>query len=198
MTAPDSTGTLEFLRATERLKTTYRSGFTSDGQRESVAEHTWRICIMAVVLAPHFPDVNFSRLVKICIVHVLGEIVGGDVPAPEQARRRAADPNASKADGERRDLLTLVALLPAETAAEIVALWDEYEAAVTPEARLAKALDKLETILQHTQGSNPPDFDYRFNLGYGREYTRGHPVIKTLRAELDVSTAGRAVEAEKR
>ena len=192
VTAPDLAGTLEFLRTTERLKTTYRSGFTSDGQRESVAEHTWRICMMAVVLAPHFPDVDFSRLVKICIVHDLGEIVGGDIPATEQARRRAENPAATKSEDERRDLLTLIAPLPPDSAREIVALWDEYEAALTPEAKLAKALDKLETILQHTQGENPPDFDYRFNLGYGREYTAGHLVIVALRAAIDADTALRS------
>jgi putative hydrolase of HD superfamily len=169
----DLPGVLEFLRATERLKTTYRSGFTSDGRHESVAEHTWRICMMAMVLAPQFPDVDFARLVKICIVHDLGEVVGGDVPAPEQARRLAENPGATKADAERRDLLTLLAPLPPALASDITELWDEYEAAVTPEARLAKALDKLETILQHTQGDNPPDFDYRFNLGYGRQIRPG-------------------------
>ena len=196
MTAPDLTGTLEFLRATEKLKTTYRSGFTSDGQRESVAEHTWRICMMAVVLAPHFPDVDFARLVKICIVHDLGEIIGGDVPAPEQVRRMAEDPAASKAGAERRDLLTLVAPLPAATASEIVQLWDEYEAATTSEAKLAKALDTLETIMQHTQGENPADFDYRFNLAYGRSDTRGHPVITALRDVLDADTESRAAQSQ--
>ena len=191
MTTPDLSGTLAFLRQTEKLKTTYRSGFTSDGMRESVAEHTWRICMMAVVLAPHFPDVDFARLVKICIVHDLGEIIGGDIPAPVQARRMADGGGATKAEAERHDLLTLVASLPPAVAAHIVALWDEYEAAATPEARLAKALDKLETIMQHTQGDNPPDFDYRFNLQYGRQYTADHPVIVSLRATLDDDTARR-------
>lgn len=192
MNTHDLTGTLEFLRATERLKTTYRSGFTSDGRHESVAEHTWRICMMALVLSPHFPDVDIARLVKICVVHDLGEVIGGDVPAPEQARRLAANPAAAKAADERRDLLTLLAPLPDAQRDEIVALWDEYEAASTPEARLAKALDKLETIMQHTQGLNPPDFDYRFNLGYGRQYTADHPVIVALRATLDADTERRA------
>lgn len=192
MNTHDLTGTLEFLRATERLKTTYRSGFTSDGRHESVAEHTWRICMMALVLSPHFPDVDIARLVKICVVHDMGEVIGGDVPAPEQARRLAANPAAAKAADERRDLLTLLAPLPDAQRDEIVALWDEYEAASTPEARLAKALDKLETIMQHTQGLNPPDFDYRFNLGYGRQYTADHPVIVALRATLDADTERRA------
>jgi putative hydrolase of HD superfamily len=76
-------------------------------------------------------------------------------------------------------------------------LWDEYEAATTPTARLAKALDKLETILQHTQGQNPADFDYGFNLEYGRAFTRDHPVIVALREILDLETArlaGKRVE----
>jgi putative hydrolase of HD superfamily len=151
---------------------------------------------MALVLAPEFPSVDFARLVKICLVHDLGEAVGGDVPAPEQARRLADDPAAGKAAGERQDLLTLLAPLPQSRRAEILALWDEYEAASTPEARLAKALDKLETILQHTQGDNPPDFDYRFNLGYGRRYTADHPLIVELRRILDRETERRALEGD--
>ena len=178
---------LTFLRAAEALKTTTRSGWTSAGEPESVAEHSWRLCLMAMVLHPGFPDVDFARLVKICIVHDLGEAIGGDVPAPEQARR-----GASKAADERRDLLRLIAPLPAALRDEIAALWDEYEAARSPEARLAKALDKLETILQHTQGRNPPDFDYRFNLSYARAFTADHPVLATLRALLDEATERRA------
>ena len=192
MQPSDLTGILEFLRSAERLKTTYRSGFTSAGRLESVAEHTWRLCLMALVLRPVFPEVDFARLVKICLVHDLGEAIRGDIPAPEQARRLAQDPSAGKAVAERRDLLTLLQPLPAPLQAEITALWDEYEAAESPEARLAKALDKLETILQHTQGDNPPDFDYRYNLGYGRQFTADHPVIVTLRELLDRETERRA------
>jgi putative hydrolase of HD superfamily len=147
---------------------------------------------MALVLHPSFPDVDFARLVKICIIHDLGEAIGGDVPAPEQARR----PGSKSAD-ERRDLLELLAPLPAELRAEIAGLWDEYESARTPEAKLAKALDKLETILQLTQGKNPADFDYRFNLAYGRQFTRDHPVLEAVRSLLDEETERRAREAER-
>ena len=76
---PDLTGIVDFLRAAERLKATPRSGYTSAGRPESVAEHTWRLCLMALVLAPEFPDADFAKLVKICIVHDLGEAIGGDV-----------------------------------------------------------------------------------------------------------------------
>lgn len=184
-------GILDFLRAAEGLKTATRSGWTSAGQQESVAEHTWRLCLMAVTVHAEFPDVDFARLIKICIVHDLGEAIGGDVPAPEQVRR-----GVSKASDERRDLLKLLDPLPDRLKKEITALWDEYEAAESPEAKLAKALDKLETILQHTQGRNPADFDYRFNLGYGRQYTAHHPLLVAARALLDDETERRARESD--
>ena len=192
MASSDVNALLDFLRATERLKTVTRSAYTSTGERESVAEHTWRVALMALLVAPEFPDIDFARLIKICLVHDLGEAIGGDIPAPEQARRRAAGEASGKGDAERRDLLTLVAPLPSELRDEIVALWDEYEAAASPEAKLAKGLDKLETILQHTQGANPPDFDYRFNLSYGREHTADPPLVAALRQLLDEATELRA------
>jgi putative hydrolase of HD superfamily len=182
-------GILAFLRAAERLKVTHRSAYTSEGQAESVAEHSWRLSLMALVLRDHFPEVQFAKLLSMCVIHDLGEAIRGDVPAPEQARRRAGDPAASKSAAEREDLLTLLAPLPYNVRTEITALWDEYEAGLSPTARVAKALDKLETILQHTQGDNPPDFDYRFNLGYGRAFTVDHPLIVRLREVLDRETS---------
>ncbi len=179
---------LDFLRAAEKLKTTHRSAYTSAGNPESTAEHTWRLCLMAMLVASDIPDVDVGRLLRICVVHDLGEAIGGDVPAPEQARRSAAGA-PHKHDEERRDLVTLASKLPDRLRDEIVALWDEYEAGQTREAQLAKALDKLETILQHTQGANPPDFDHAFNLQYGRHYTEQPHVVAAMRAILDRETA---------
>ena len=192
----DFPGVLDFLRAAERLKSTTRTGYTSAGQQESVAEHTWRLCLMALVLRPAFPKIDFAKLVKICIIHDLGEAIHGDVSAPEQARRAAAGALAGKAEQERRDLLELLGPLPVAVRDEITALWDEYEAAESPEAKLAKGLDKLETIMQHNQGLNPADFDYRFNLDYGRKHTADNPIIAELRAMLDRETEARAREAD--
>ena len=194
MTEAELKGLLEFLRDAERLKTVTRSAFTSTGQVESVAEHSWRLALMAMLVAPEFPDVDASRLVRMCLVHDLGEAIGGDIPAPEQARRRAGGAVEGKSAAERRDLLTLVQPLPQSLRDEVVGLWDEYESAETPTAKLAKALDKLETILQHTQGTNPPGFDYRFNLGYGREHTERPPLIAAIREILDRATEDRALE----
>ena len=192
----DFPGVLDFLRAAERLKSTTRTGYTSAGQQESVAEHTWRLCLMALVLRPAFPEIDFAKLVKICIIHDLGEAIHGDVSAPEQARRAAAGTLAGKAEQERRDLLELLGPLPVAVRDEITALWDEYEAAESPEAKLAKGLDKLETIMQHNQGLNPADFDDRFNLDDGRRHTADNPIIAELRAMLDRETEARAREAD--
>lgn len=186
MRADDLEGILTFLRAAERLKIQTRSGWTSTGQAESVAEHTWRLCLMAMLLYGHTPGIDLGRLLRMCLIHDLGEAIGGDVPAPAQQA------GASKAGQERADLLELTASLPRGLRDEIVGLWDEYESAASPEARLAKGLDKLETILQHTQGQNPPDFDYAFNLAYGRQYTGTDPVMAALRARLDEETSRRA------
>src|SRR5512146_3231557 len=107
MSPSDLTGVLDFLRAAERLKNVTRSAWTSEGRRESVAEHSWRLCLMAMVLRPGFPEVDFARLLQMCLIHDLGEAIGGDVPAPVQARGLAAGA-APKAEQERRDLLQLL------------------------------------------------------------------------------------------
>jgi 5'-deoxynucleotidase YfbR-like HD superfamily hydrolase len=181
MPDPDSSAYLAFFRAAGALKDTLRNSWTAGGRRESTAEHTWRLCLMAVALADALPEVDLSRLIQLLIVHDLGEALRGDVPAPLQT--------ADKTAAERADLLGLLAPLPAPAAARLTALWDEYNAVATPEARLAKGLDRLETVLQHADGTNPPGFDYAFNLGYGRAHTDAHPLIAALRAPVDAKTA---------
>jgi putative hydrolase of HD superfamily len=185
----DLDGILGFLRSAERLKTVRRSGWTSDGEQESVAEHTWRLCLMAMVLYGRDPAIDLGRLLRICLIHDLGEAIRGDIPAPEQQGSKSAE--------ERADLLELLAPLPAGLRADILALWDDYEQAASREARIAKGLDKLETILQHTQGRNPDGFDYRFNLDYGRGHTATEPLLVAIRARLDAETSRRAEEADR-
>jgi putative hydrolase of HD superfamily len=182
---------LTFLRAAERLKTVMRSGWTSEGQRESVAEHTWRLCLMAMLLYGRMPGIDLARLLKMCLIHDLGEAIGGDVPAPAQQADK------SKAGQERSDLLQLIAPLPLDLRGEIVELWDDYEAAASPEAKVAKGLDKLETILQHNQGKNPAGFDYSFNLDYGSRFTSADAIMSAVRKRLDQETARHAEKQKK-
>lgn len=170
---------LAFLDEANRLKDTLRSGRTPQGRQESTAEHSWRLCLLAILLAGELKDVDLLRLLKICIVHDLGEAISGDVPATEQ---RAGD---DRAERERADLITLCAPLPEDLRSEIVSLWDEYAQAASPEAIMAKGLDKIETMLTHSTGKNDDDFDYRFNLGYGLPATNRHPLLIALRQHVD-------------
>lgn len=82
----------------------------------------------------------------------------------------------------------LMRSLDTTQSAGIMQLWQEYEDANTPEAKAVKALDKLETILQHNQGINPPDFNYEFNLGYGQKHTSTEPLFALIRSILDEET----------
>lgn len=176
---------LTFLREAERLKTVLRSGYTTAGEPESTAEHTWRLCLMAIVFEDALGDVDMLQVLKLCVVHDLGEAINGDIPAIHQ------DAYPDRHERERNDVQTLTAPLDPETRGTILALWDEYDRAETPEAKAVKALDKLETILQHNQGQNPPDFDYGFNLGYARQHTEATPFFRAVREILDGGTRAR-------
>jgi len=178
-------GALDFLRQAERLKDVLRSSHTSGGRPESTAEHTWRLCLWAIVFSDKLGQIDLAKLLKICIVHDLGEALAGDIPAVSQGL------NTGKAIQERGDLEVLTRPLPATQRDEILSLWEEYENASSPEAVLAKGLDKLETILQHNQGQNPADFDYEFNLTYGLKQTSAHPLLAEIRSFLDDDTRAR-------
>lgn len=175
-------GILTFIGEAERLKHVLRTAWTRSGRQESTADHSWRICLLIMMLEEDLDGVDFARVMKMAIIHDLGEALGGDVPAP------LAGSTPGKEAREREDLEQLTASLPADLRDHVLELWDEYCAAESPEARLVKGLDKLETIIQHNQGDNPPWLDYDFNLEYGVRYTSGHPLLEALRTSVDADT----------
>lgn len=175
-------GRLEFLRESERLKSVLRSAHTSTGRQESTAEHSWRLSLMAMVFADELKGLDLLKVLKLCLVHDLGEAINGDIPAVSK------NDFPHKSEQERADLLHLTRTLDDGARGEILALWEDYENATSAEAVAVKALDKLETILQHNQGINPPDFDYAFNLTYGNQYTKTTALFNTLRGLIDRDT----------
>lgn len=175
-------GILSFLRATEELKNTLRSSRTSNGRHESTAEHTWRLCLIVLLFEKQYPELNILKLLKICVIHDLGEAISGDIAAVDQVE------GVDKGANERRDLQVLIQPLPERLRVEILELWDDYENVSSEEAKLAKAFDKIETILQHTQGKNPEDFNYKFNLTYGKKYTDYDALTSAIRALIDKDT----------
>jgi len=180
-------GAIAFLALAERLKDTLRNSRTSAGRTESTAEHTWRMCLMALLFGEEL-RVDPWRLVQVCLVHDLAEALTGDLPAP--APRKAGVKEAR----EREAMATLTMTLSARHRERLLALWEEYEARSTPEGRAARGIDKLETILQHAQGVNPPTFDLGWNLGYGRGDTAAHPLLAALRERLDAATRARLTD----
>ncbi len=155
---------VEFLRLAERLKSELRHSWLSSGRRESVAEHTWQMALMALLVHRHLEHpVAIDRALRMVLVHDLVEAEVGDVPFFEAGPRKA-----HKAERERAAIDRMRDMLDPATGAEIHALFLEYEAAETPEARLAKALDNLEVQLQH----NLADFSTWEDVEYGLVYTK--------------------------
>ena len=161
---PDFLNIISFLQNIEPLKKTVRTAWTQTGQQETTAEHSWRLAVLVMCLTPYFPEVNATTALEMALVHDLAEAVTGDTSA-------ATKPDhTTKEKDERAAFAQLIAPLPADLAAHFTELFAAYLTNATPEAHLVKALDKAETIIQHNQGANPPDFDYRFNLTYGQKF----------------------------
>lgn len=173
---------LVFIQAAQSLKEVLRSAYTTNGRQESTAEHTWRLTLLIMVLADHLPELDLLKTLKMAVIHDLGEAIHGDIPAIIQAG------TGNKSAQERQDLATLLQPLPSHLQQEFLMLWDEYDQASSPEALAVKALDKLETLIQHNQGLNPANFNYTFNLSYGKRYTNSHPLFATLRELVDQHT----------
>lgn len=136
---------LAFVLEIDRLKSVLRRSLLTDGSRnENSAEHSWHIALMAVVLAEHAAEpVDVGRVVAMLLVHDVVEIDAGDTYVYDTVA--AAD----KAEREERAADRLFGLLPADQAAEMRALWDEFERRETPEARFAAAIDRLQPILHN-------------------------------------------------
>ncbi len=142
--------------------------------------------MLALACGPYLPGVDLNRLLRMCMVHDLGEAYDGDISA-------ALEPEAAKkAVSEDRAVEKLCSILKGQAAEEIKSLYREYAEGKSREAKAAKALDKIETIVQHNQGKNPDDFDYAFNLEYGRTLAEYNPFIQKLREAVDRRTAERS------
>src|SRR3990167_9279951 len=127
MNERDGEQILKFLHETEKLKSVLRHSWLSSGRRESVAEHTWRMALMALLLQSYLDEkVDLIKTIKLILVHDLGEIHATDFPAFKK------QPD-NKADLERKGLLKLVKPLPDKLSTEIFNLRKEYEKAKTPE-----------------------------------------------------------------
>ena len=143
---------LAFLVDADRLKGVLRQTLLCDGsRRENSAEHSWHLALMAAVLAEHAePEVSIPRVMRMLLVHDLVEIDAGDTFAYDTAA------NSDRESRERVAADRIFGLLPAEQEGELRALWEEFEAQSTPDARFAAALDRLQPLLNnhHSDGGS--------------------------------------------
>jgi putative hydrolase of HD superfamily len=178
------TALLTFIRNAERLKTTYRHSWTSDIKRqESVADHSWMLSLLALVL-PSLISVNVDafRVLKMVVIHDLAESATGDIPAFEKSERQT-----NKYQNERNSLEDLVKEMPTRVANEILQLWEECEQKETNEAKLAQAIDKAEVLIQHNISdiSTWDNGDYELGVYYRDDYFDFDQFIRVLKNEIN-------------
>ena len=183
---------LDALHVAERLKDETRHCYTSGGRHESVAEHSWRITLMAYFLRDEFPEADMDKVIRMCLIHDLGECFTGDIPTF----------NKTQKDEEREEslLLTWVASLPEPYRAEMRALYGEMAARETPEAKIYKALDNLEAVIQHNESDigTWEDHEYALNLTYGDDKVAFSPYLQSLRRAIREDTEKKIAEAPRR
>ncbi len=163
MTSKELNSFLDFCHQSEGLKKLLRHSWLSDGRQESVAEHSWRLALMSMILGSQLNrKYDQGKLVKMAIIHDLAEIIVGDRWAFKKAK-------IDQQEKERQGLQKLMEVLSPKIRREMLELWEEYEKGETKEAKLVKALDKIEVLIQHNEAKisswNQKEFSYNFEHG---------------------------------
>ncbi len=178
----ESTALLGALHVAERLKDATRHCYTSKGRHESVAEHSWRAALMAYFLRDEFPEADIGKVVLMCILHDLGEAFTGDIPTFEK----------TQADEVREEdfLSHWLTSLPEPYAAEMAGLFEEMAQRKTLEAKIFKAIDGLEALIQHNESdlSTWIPKEYELNLTYAQDKVEFSPYLTDLRQEIREET----------
>ncbi len=181
---------LSILSVAEKLKCTTRHADTSTGRRESVAEHSWRIALMAMLLEDEFPGVNIDKVIKMCLIHDLGEAFTGDIATFYKTEQHEA-----KEDSLYQEW---VESFPEFQRQQFKALLSEMAALETPEAKLYKALDKIEAVIQHNEGDIKTwlPLEYDLQLTYGAEEMKFSPYMMGLKECIDQWTREKIEKAK--
>ena len=161
------------------LKERTRHAWMKSGRQESVAEHSWRMALMAYFLRDEFPTVDLTRVLLMALLHDMGEVFTGDIPTFEKT-------DADRArEHELRD--AWIDALPPPYAAEVRDLFAEMDACETEEARLAKALDRMEAVITHNEGDPATwlPLEYELQHTYGVEEAAFSPALRALRTEVN-------------
>ena len=182
---------LEILKVAEKLKCNTRHSWTSSGRHESVAEHSWRVALMALLMRDEFPELDMDKVIRMCLIHDLGEAFTGDIPAFDKKEE----------DSQKEDevFFNWVSTFPEAYREEFSDLLTEMIELKTGEAKLYKALDNLEAVIQHNEADIstwiPLEYDLQFT--YGADKVQFSPYLKELKQELDNRNTKKIAEAQK-
>lgn len=178
----DTERLLNILSVAEKLKCNTRHSWTSSGRHESVAEHSWRLALMALLVRDEFPHLDMDKVIRMCLIHDLGEAFTGDIPTFEK----------TKEDEEKEENVfnEWIESFPSPYREEFIELLREMNDRVTEEAKLYKALDNLEAVIQHDEADIstwlPLEYDLQFT--YGADKVAFSPYLKQLKASIDKRT----------
>jgi putative hydrolases of HD superfamily len=172
---------MEIIKLGEKLKCEMRHSWLSNGRRESVAEHTWRTALMAVLIAPKLSlEADMGKLLKMIIIHDLVEAEAGDIPAFDTLGNE--DLKALKRNNEIKAIENIRDVLGGQTGQELYELWFDFEEKRTDEAKIANALDKLEAQIQHNESDISTwlavEHEMSFNMSRHVEF---EPVLTMLK-----------------
>ena len=157
---------IEFIKEIDKLKYIQRKTklFNSD-RNENDAEHSWHLAVMALILTQHAnTDIDILKVVKMVLIHDIVEIDAGDVFIYDTQK------NHSNTDEELMAAKRIFGILPKEQAEEFIAVWEEFEAGETNEAKFARSMDRLEPLLQNT--SNNGGTWREFDVDYQKVYEK--------------------------
>ena len=179
---------LNVMRVAERLKDATRHCYTSQRRHESVAEHSWRMALMAFLLKEKFPEADMDKVIRMCLIHDLGEAFTGDIPTFLKTKQDE--------ETEEELLDTWINSLHGACREEMKALFAEMEERQTLEAQIYKALDGLEALIQHNE--SPLDTwierEYALNLTYAEDRVGFSEYLTELRREIKADTVAKIAQ----
>jgi len=173
---------LEALQIAERLKDATRHCYTKNGRHESVAEHSWMMTLMAYFMKDEFPEVDMDKVVRMCIIHDLGECFTGDIPTFDKTKAHE--------ENEENLLYSWVRTLPENYANEMIELYEEMAERKTIESKIYKAIDGLEALIQHNISdlSTWIPKEYELNRTYADDKVAFSEYLSELREEIRKDT----------
>lgn len=180
---------IRFVGQIEKLKCNTRHSWTTSGRKESVAEHSFMLAVMAYLTKDAFPTADMNKVILMCLLHDFGEAVTGDIPAFEK--------NANHEIEEEKAIEMLLSELPTVQREEMLSLFHEMKEMKTLESKICKGLDRMEAVLQHNEASIETwlPLEYDLQLTYGEKEVEFSPYLTELKKQLNEDTK-RKIEME--